>query len=757
MTTTRFFAALMAATAIIPPAMASDTQAAAFVVDGEYKADWALEAVKVSAANAAGWTGKGVVVAVFDSGIRYQHSEFTGALVEGYDAYLKRADAARPVDDFGHGTMVASVIGARDDGKGVQGVAPDVKLMSVDVITASGAMTLTDANLANAINWTNARMTSLNQGGGIMNNSWNSSFTLSQMGASILKILTSRSAAAWQKAVDAGGIVVFAAGNTGAKDPGYWAALPQVYNGLQKGWLVAVAADQTGSIASYSSRCGVTAAYCMAAPGSSLLMASNSILNGYSVASGTSFAAPVLSGAAADLKQMWPQLKGDQILAIMFKTANKSGVYANRAVYGQGMLDMQKAVQPVGTVAIATGATTSATKIAAASSVAVTSSAFGGAMSVGGIQMVVLDDFGRDYKLDSTAFIAATAQPYDLEKGLAALGSGLQTIHDHGGLSFALVGGYENTAYDDKGALPKFVMALSGEGQKTTIAHGVGNSHLFGGGAALVDGSGSLAKADAIGSAYLGLSGKDAWGSSWSTKLDGDARLTVAGVYGNVADKPADWSLEASDPTRKGSEAMVGGFAARFSKSVGDTSLSLEGGMVHETNSVLGSVSQGALSLGNGATTQYVGVHVDMPLSESWAAFGGYEAGRTTVRSSDDSLIASLSGVTTNAWSLGVTGRDFAQDGDRFNMAVSQPLRVNGGSASINAATGVNEDGTLVYSSTSQSLVARGRETDFQVGYQFGLSEGERITAAALLRVQPDNIRDAKNEGVAMARYQFKF
>jgi len=745
-------AALLAATALTSPTWAqevTDSAAAAFIADGEYKTNWGLEAVKASAANTAGWTGQGVTVAVFDSGIRYLNPEMTGQVVTGYNAITKTSDGGKPTDEFGHGTGVASIIAGANDGKGVQGIAYDAKVMSVKIIGSNGAMSLNDLALSNAINQAYGKAQ-------IYNNSWNSTLTLNQLRASVLKALTVRSAAAWQKAVDNGAIVVFAAGNTGAAQPGFWAALPQAYTGLQKSWLVAVATDQTGAIAKYSSRCGSTASFCMAAPGSNIVMASNSLLNTYTSASGTSFAAPILSGAAADLKQMWPQLKGDQIVSIMKTTANKSGIYANQTIYGQGMLDMQKAVQPVGTLAVATGTTTT-TKTSTTSTVAVTSGAFGGSLTASKVQAVVLDEFDRDYKVDVSAFVQPEAKPYDLQKGLAGLGAGLQTIYQDKSMSFALVGEGENAQFDGKGAVPKFVMSMTTDGEQTTVAHGVGVTQLFAGSAAIASSSGTMAKNEALGSAYLGMVGQDAWGASWSASLIGGAKLTVAGVYGNVADKPAEWSLEATDPTRKGSEAMVAGITTRVSKDVSIATLGVGAGQVHEANSVLGSVSQGAVSLGSGATTQFAGVYADANLSGTWAAFGSFELGRTSVRGAEDSIVTGINGVTSNAWSLGVTGSNVLTDNDRFVAAISQPMRVNGGSASISSVSAVGEDGSLSYSSQNVGLAAGGREIDYQVGYHFDLNEGETVTTAAMLRVQPDNLSSAKNEAVGMVRYQVKF
>ncbi|CAA7618657.1 putative Subtilisin [Candidatus Terasakiella magnetica] len=756
----KFSAVLLCATALTFPAAAADLGITATIPmaptpyssgDSEYTRNWALAAVKAGDANAAGWTGKGQTVAVFDTGINFLNSELGGKLVTGYDAVLGRIDA-KPTDVQGHGSFVGGIIAAPRNGVGMEGVAYDAKLMSIRIANSNGSITLSDKSLAAGITYA-----TINKAG-VFNNSWNSSASIQDYqayyGKNTAAAITAslgQSIAAWQTAVNAGTIVTWAAGNDGKAQPGFYAGLPELYASLQKGWVVAVATDQTGKIASYSNRCGLTAAWCMAAPGSNLT--SVYYAGGLATGSGTSFAAPVLSGAAAVLKQRWATLTNSQILSIMFSTANKSGIYADKATYGQGMLDMAAAVKPIGTITIP-GVTTSA---AAAASVAVTSGAFGGALVKSSGSLIVLDAYSRDYAAPVSAFVATQAKPYDMDIGMAGLGQRLTQVANSGGLTFAMVGSSENPAFDSTSTMPKFVMSLSQGPMTTTAAHGLGSAHLFGGIAAEIDGAGTLAQGSAINSAYLGMAGRDSWGSSWSAPFVGDTRLTIAGIYGTIADKPTEWNQLATNPMAKASEAAVTGAALRISKLVGTAKLSAESGMVHESNSVLGSVSEGMMSLGSSADTQYVGFHAEAPLVGTWTAFAGYEAGRTNVQGSADSLVTGMKNLTSDAWSIGVTGTNTLANNDRVTFVVSQPMRVNGGTANLNLPTSQDENGIVSYTGYSQNMTADGRETDLQAGYSLGLSDGEQFTATAMYRVQPDNIKNADNEAVAMGRYQLKF
>ena len=159
-------------------------------------------------------------------------------------------------------------------------------------------------------------------------------------------------------------ILVYAAGNDGEAYSGLGADLPYYIPELRGHSLAVVATDpQTGRIADYSNRCGSVPAdwsvarhgphYCLAAPGTvqGLVPNPNSPGSGDVVdgLSGTSFAAPVVSGALALLMEHFRGTRGNTaIVKRMLDTADRSGRYAVLETYGAGHLDMESALSPVG-------------------------------------------------------------------------------------------------------------------------------------------------------------------------------------------------------------------------------------------------------------------------------------------------------------------------------------------------------------------------------------------------------------------------
>ncbi|HMK67232.1 MAG TPA: S8 family peptidase, partial [Stellaceae bacterium] len=222
---------------------------------------YSIGQIKAPAAWNRGYTGAGVTVAVFDSGIDTGDNQFVGRIssTPGYDATTGKLGVT--TDDMWHGTFVAGIIAADRDGTGMVGVAYGAQLLPIRIVNPNGSITLSDSQLAAAINYATA------SGAKVFNNSWNSSQSILRLSASYLNSVMPQTLAAYKTAVQAGAIIVFAAGNDSANQPGFYAALPVDFSYLQPGWVAAVATDSSGKLAPYSDRCGQAAAWCLAAPG----------------------------------------------------------------------------------------------------------------------------------------------------------------------------------------------------------------------------------------------------------------------------------------------------------------------------------------------------------------------------------------------------------------------------------------------------------------------------------------------------------
>ena len=143
-------------------------------------------------------------------------------------------------------------------------------------------------------------------------------------------------------------IFVWAAGNDGHTESSTFSALPNVVPELQGHFINVVAWDSTtGALADFSNACGVTMNYCITAPGAALESPKSSIL-----LDGTSFAAPIVSAAVAVLREAFPYMQSGDITKLLFATARDLGDTGIDAIYGHGLLDMERATRPVGAATV---------------------------------------------------------------------------------------------------------------------------------------------------------------------------------------------------------------------------------------------------------------------------------------------------------------------------------------------------------------------------------------------------------------------
>ncbi|CAI1108004.1 Extracellular serine protease precursor [Serratia marcescens] len=367
----------------------------------EFNAEWGLGAIHADQAYAAGYTGKGIKLGIFDQPVYAKHPEFAGEnkvinlVTEGIREYtdpyipVKKGDAFRydgtpSVDSDGtlgsHGTHVGGIAAGSRDGGAMHGVAFNAQIISAengDPGPEDGIILGNDGAVYKA-GW-DALVAS---GARIINNSWGIGITdkfakggknpayphftvddAQKQFDQIKQILGTNPGGAYQGAIDAarsGVVTIFAAGNDyNLNNPDAMAGLAYFVPEIAPNWLsVASLQDPTNtgdySISTFSSRCGYTASFCVSAPGTrvySSVIEGTSLENlttGYAKYSGTSMAAPHVAGSVAVLMERFPYLSGAQVAEVLKTTATDMGAPGIDALYGWGMINLGKAINGPG-------------------------------------------------------------------------------------------------------------------------------------------------------------------------------------------------------------------------------------------------------------------------------------------------------------------------------------------------------------------------------------------------------------------------
>ncbi|EKT61743.1 outer membrane autotransporter [Providencia burhodogranariea DSM 19968] len=428
----------------------------------EFNHQWGLASIHADSAYAAGYTGKGIKMGIFDMPAYAKHSEFYGEnklihlitsgvrsgnylnlLGEKSDEHFYFDGTLHFKDTDGqlvsHGTFVTGIAAANRDGKGIHGVAFDSQIFSADINDGGdfkGDLRGIDEHITQA-GW----QAFIGSGVRVINNSWtvdladnfnglfdddSSSkpyFSLSDAKVQFEQLndlLRISKGGAFQGGIDAGnnGILnIIGLGNDGNKSSTsilgglgyfmpevapYWLTVgsvqnkenyiseleinyvweqlfslyqgknpsensddhftqwinelhennPSIFVNLKKKFNQQLDRSQISDVllSQFSTPCGYTASYCVVAPGSNLYSTGvigsehNKLVAGYQSGSGTSYAAPHVTGAAALLMQRFPYLSGVEISTILKTTATDLGDVGVDSSYGWGLINLEKAI-----------------------------------------------------------------------------------------------------------------------------------------------------------------------------------------------------------------------------------------------------------------------------------------------------------------------------------------------------------------------------------------------------------------------------
>jgi autotransporter-associated beta strand protein len=313
-----------------------------------------LALTNAKAAQVMGLTGAGYRIGIMDSGVMRNHPTLNGRVLDSY-FYLDPASNNANVDDVvGHGTAVAELAAGAEYGRWPGGVAPGAQIISARIIADKDPVDDGSGQgneVTGALGFAPIHADLIRAGVRIMNNSWGGLYwtrdtATAPIAAEYRPFITSND-----------GLVVFASGNESRSNPSDMAALPSKAgpNGtlpaadLERGWLTVAALDTAAptQLASYSNACGVAKNYCLVAPGTASYISHDSTVGSlkYVYASGTSFAAPLVSGAAALVWQAFPYFNNDLVRQTLLGTATDLGEPGPDVKFGYGLLNVGKAVK----------------------------------------------------------------------------------------------------------------------------------------------------------------------------------------------------------------------------------------------------------------------------------------------------------------------------------------------------------------------------------------------------------------------------
>ena len=386
----------------------------------DYLGSRQLSASNFDVAYSRGWTGKGSTIVIADTGANTAHIDLDGNIKHTKD--FTGTDIAM---SSSHGTHVAGIAGAEKNSIGGHGAAFDADLAIAKV---AGGSQYSFSNAKKAAAWGNSIgsvainvSAEVNYDKGFRdsivqkaNGEWYSThwyYGVNGYNGSV------EEAKQWKTALGSEQVLVKAAGNSGWD---YSAGMNQMAtatdsdgNLILDGQMIIVGNwDQNnGKINGSSNKAGTVCAtmqngvcidaakikdYYIMANGTAITSTAEN--GGFVTMTGTSMAAPVVTGSIAVLHQMWPFMKGKHLVQLVLVTGNKNIAGYDENIHGQGLLDMDAATRPVGATGIPTSGRTDGGVSAVAGGANVQGVAASELTALTGV--MVLDSFERDFYID---------------------------------------------------------------------------------------------------------------------------------------------------------------------------------------------------------------------------------------------------------------------------------------------------------------------------------------------------------------------
>lgn len=263
---------------------------------------WGFNSINIQTFHDQDLKGQGIKVGIMDSGIDYNHPDLK---VYGGENFVYGEDSDF-IDEAGHGTHVAGIVAAIDNSIGTVGVAPESELYAIKVLNSRGIGNL--GSIISGIEWAVAnKIDVLNMSIAIPNES---------------KALTNALKIANKNNI----LMVASAGNTGHSDKG------SITNPANTKYVIATGSINEDGTQSYFSAVGKELD--IMAPGENIL---STVPNGYMKSSGTSMAAPHISGLAALILENEPGLSPNKANKILLDSTSKKKV--DKFIFGNGIID----------------------------------------------------------------------------------------------------------------------------------------------------------------------------------------------------------------------------------------------------------------------------------------------------------------------------------------------------------------------------------------------------------------------------------
>lgn len=656
--------------------------------------------------------------------------------------------------DNGHGAAVASLMVAPHDGVGIMGMSPYVRVVAYnpfDETETAGWSDMKDGIAELARHKASIINMSLGVPGWTLHPDWNVVLSDPTM------------AKATEKTV-----LVFAAGNDGIVQP------QNIAWTNAANFIVVGSVDPSGQVSEFSNRpgdtCLVNSGRCdklmnhfMVAPGEMMLVSDGE--GGVTRYSGTSFAAPLVSGTASLMHDRWPWLAGHpaETVKVILDTAKDLGAPGTDPVYGAGMLDVAAALSPLDYSKLTWYQLNDAMRLQPMTTAAVSSASAGRLLSwtTSGMYYRAIETVGETYRdfvlpLSSTlvdsrvllsgssrdqfrAFLQNQASNWfrlgltSAERPSLNFAATSTTVPTASGmkLTMSLAPRTVQPGDDRRGFSPfQTALRLASENERFALKMGDGDGAIELGN---VSGFSRASDYDRAGGGANPLLGMASGGTYAQATFALAAPLSVS--FG-VTEQDTRYERNGLSI----GEAMNFGSLSGYQTSAStmgltwrpNARLELNGSYtrLREQNAVLGVQSLSGGLLGKGATTQGLTLAATYQLTPTLQASGSATMGQTASTSSNALVTTGSGGLRSSAYQFTLAKQGLVDRNDALRISISQPLHVEGGTLDVSSVQVVDRStGELGLVTDSFALATTKRRMVGELQYARSFMDGQADVA----------------------------
>jgi len=574
------------------------------------------------------------------------------------------------------------------------------------------------------------------------------------------------------RAASAGVVIVVSAGNGGdGSDPDIDPNQPDPFAtdllAAGDGNVIIVGSiDEDGVMSDFSNRAGLDAAGYLNARGEGICCVYDEgevfveTVNGtdfVTLFSGTSFAAPQVSGAVALLKQAFPNLTGQEIVEILLDSAQDAGESGLDEVYGAGILDIAAAFAPSGTTQIAG----TRSRIALGDTVAVASAAMGDALSGASLSAVVTDKYDRAYTYELGRNTRNPSQVQRLRGAVQQTGLSRSSVNEAISMAFTIGEGARGGGLNwaDQLRLTREDAQQARVLAARVAARIAPDLQL---GFALAQGTGGL-----VGH----LQGASRPAFRIAPQADRDNGFLESGDFAVAARKAIGaWGVTLSAEhghawlgvdnaqprflTGVRERSPVSSFAIGLDNTFDGWQTNLSLAWMAEQSTVLGGHFHESLGIA-GSDSLFFDASFRKDFDGAWQIGAAMRQGITRPRGNQ--LIGQGSQIDSQSWSIDVTKWGWLSSQDSLGFRLSQPLRVSGGGLNFELPTAYDyATESAVFGTQVLSLSPEGRELMSELAWNSPLGIGWG-GLSAFHRRQPGHFVDAPDDIGAIISFGASF